>query len=84
MNKMIYRRKIRSLPFNGKAETQPWCYIDDPESDLNWDYCEPDFTQESCDPDDSKKEFYGSGDDAQVEECVWFENEATRYNFTLN
>ena len=75
---MIY---TRSLPFNGKAETQPWCYIDDPASDLSWDYCEPDFTQEPCLADDDlKKEVYGSGDsDAQVEECAWFENEANRY-----
>ena len=75
---MIY---TRSLPFNGKAETQPWCYIDDPESDLSWDYCEADFTQEPCLADDDlKKEVFGSGDsDALVEECAWFENEASRY-----
>lgn len=74
------------MPFNGKEETHPWCYIDDPKAEKNWDYCDPDFTVENCAaPMDNKKEGSGigndnegSGDDVVVDECVWFDFEVGR------
>ena len=77
----------RTLPFNGKEETHPWRYIDDPKADKNWDYCDPDFTVEKCaapmgedvvEKEGSGNNNEGSGDDAVVDECIWFDFESHR------
>merc|ERR1719454_195702 len=57
----------RTLSFNGTAESDPWCYIDDSsDSELKWDYCEPDDACEKAATD-------------EVAKCNWFAEEKKRF-----